>query len=507
MPPLYPVLSYAHNVIDTGLDSAVRNDGENLLQRLRPVWRMAARAAPALLTAESPESIAALLLDTASGRGAILRGMMERESEKKPRARLVAPTTMLLSPETMDANLDERTRARVIPVKNERRCALLGASADVSARRVVIDFAPEAFCPGAQTPARVELQRSSGSSKDVEMQTTSFGSTKRITILKDVEEVLLNRLFSDTDCEDTTSRALLPELPGEIPASMMVEVANFWQTVVRGHCLTAAASPSTNKCERPIAFDRMVLRKEGRNQAAQRTVLRCTLHASAAECVCHVHGIKPVEKRFPGVRFTSSKVDFSLSMCGHALVKPFDGAPRGFCPIHRQQTPNVASLPNICCHSTSLQINCSHFTPNRERKPGLWIRDIPLVGVDVLHAQTLIACASKCVAAVGPFIGKRKRQELADACIECSSDMGERLDRVEREKVRAGRLHDPDTLLKLDMLAVDLAREGSVCQFIRRTTKDVVLAKRVSSDLEPLTGPLAQLNEHHKWLFKPPEGR
>ena len=101
---------------------------------------------------------------------------------------------------------------------------------------------------------------------------------------------------------------------------------------------------------------------------------------------------------------------------------------------------------------------------------GLWIRDIPLSKVDVLHVQTLIASAIRCTDMVGPMVGKRKR-EIHEACCTATQSMNANLETVTRFRNCEPCAHDSAKMLRMDERAVDLLREKQVRRHKRRVPK------------------------------------
>lgn len=503
--PFCPAIAYPLSVIDpAGDDNPNRDDGEPLLRKLRPVWRSAARDTNAhLLDPDAPGSLAELIAGSRPGKQLVIPALLESAASVKPLARLVAPTVGLLSPETMDEVMSNEDRSGVIPVQGDRRCAVLGWPADMRAPpKVVLLFSKDKFSPESRCDAELEL---TFNGTDIEVRLCSFeGSRKRVKLtvqdVRIVEKALdPSFLFSSID------RALIPSLPADLPASMMEEVADFWQSSLRAHVLVAGARPEGAMSNRFLSFSRMMVGTSGRDAASKRVVLRATLHPSSAECICSAHKLKPVETQYPQCKFASSKVDFTLSMCGRKLVFPSKNMEFGVCPLHQGATPRVSSFPDICCHGTTAEVSCAHFTDKREFKPGLFIRNIPLDKVDVLHVQTLLAGAIRCTDAVGPMVAKRKREEIYETCADMSQKMAANLEAVARHRVCQPCAHDSGTLLRLDERAADVLREGSARQFRRRTTKEIVLAThKEEGGWAPVSKPDSDLNTRHVWMFKPP---
>jgi hypothetical protein len=455
------------------------------------------------LDPEAKGSLAELISGSLPGKELIIPALLETTAAVKPRVRLVAPTVGLLSPETMDDVMSNEDRAGVIPVQGDRRCAVLGWPSDMRAPpKIVLVFCKERFSPTARCDAELEI---AFRNNEVEVRLCSFeGSRKRVKLtvqdVRIIEQVLDSSfLFSNVD------RALVPSLPSDLPASIMEEVADFWQSSLRAHVLIAGSRQEGAMSNRFLAFSRIMVGSSGRDPASKRVVLRATLHPSASECICGAHKLKPVEMQHPQCKFASSKVDFTLGMCGRKLAFPSKNMEFGVCPLHQGATPRVLSFPDICCHGTTAEVSCAHFTDKREFKPGLFIRNIPLDKVDVLHAQTLLAGAIRCTDAVGPMVAKRKREEIYETCADMSQKMAANLEAVARHRVCQPCAHDSGTLLRLDERAAEVLREGVARQFRRRTTREIVLATpKEGGGWAPVVKPDSDLNTRHVWMFKPP---
>jgi len=509
--PLCPAIAYPHSVIDPALDDPTRDDGERLLRKLRPIWRSLARGTNAyLLDPEATGSIAQLVMGGATGNvSAVTTGLLDSGATPKPMVRLVAPSTHLVSPEVMDHHMTAEQRTAMIPVRDERKCAVIGWPAEMCPTpKIVIVFPKDVFSKGARQNAEMEITHQGA---NVVIQLCSFAGTRKRIKSSVQDPRMLERAFDTTDLFLAADRSLLPSVPNELPASIVEEVADFWQTSLRAHVLTAACQPCDNTSNRFVAFSRVTVGTTGKDTASKRTVLRATLHPSSAECICHMHGLKPIECQYPQCKFASSKVEFTLSMCGRKLQRPSRMMEFGICPLHQGATPRVSTFPDICCHGTTAEVSCAHFTDKREFKPGLWIRNIPLDKANVLHVQALIQAAVRCSETVGPMIGKRKREEIKEVCDAHSQTLSTHLEQVNRFKSCREKVYGADDLLRMDQKAADLLRERKVCQYRRPSTKELVLAAPKEEEdgslggLAPLTRPDSELNDHHLWMFKAPQ--
>lgn len=507
-----PAIAYPLSIIDPLLDDETRDDGEVLLKRLRPVWRSLERKNAALLDPESDHSISKMILNgstaTDTEKASIISGLLDNTASTKPIVRLIAPSTALLSPETMDQHMTNAQRVMMVPVKDDRRCAVLNWPADMRpVPKIVLVFEKELFCKEAIRNAEVSIVRS-GATLDIQISSFAGGRKRVKAVIQDGR--ILDYLFDTTGVSGAVDTCLVPTVPNELPASLMINVADFWQSSLRAHVLTAACQPCDNKSSRFLSFSRMTVKNVGKDEASKKIVLTAQLHPSSAECVCCVHNSSSVQSQNTRCNIVGSKVEFQLSMCGHKLHRPVRGMQFGICPIHQGSTPNVSMFPDICCKNTTAEISCTHFTDKQQIVPGLRIRNIPLQGADVLQAQAIIVNAMECAENVGPLLGKRNHDGLKELCSAHAQRLSSNLEAVERLKACREEEPNPSELMELDIQATALLRERKVRQLRRPTTKQLVLARpKAMPDgslgaMTPLKRPEADLNQKHIWLFAPP---
>lgn len=507
MPILCPALAYPHTTIDPCLDDPKRDDGETLLLRLRPVWRSLSRGDNAyLLDPLAPGCLGELIMGAkAESAATLLKALLESTAEKKPIVRLVAPSTHLISPEVMDGYFSQEQRVATIPVKGDCRCAVLDWPMRPPPKIIVI-FEKNEFNKKGRHNAELEITREDdGRTINIHIKTFA-GTSKRLKAMVH-DSRLLDKAFDSSSLVLAADRALIPALPSELPATIQQEVADFWQTELRAHVLVAACQPCADaKSTRFLAFDKIVCTQTGKDAAAKRTTVRATLHASSAECICRLHGAKPMTTIHPKSRFVSSKVQFQISMCGRKLQRPSRGMEFGICPLHQGATPRVGLFPGICCHGTTADVSCGHFTDKHEFKPGVWLRSIPLDPTRLLHAQSLVAASIACTDATAPMVGKRKRDEIATVCDNVAQTLSSNLEHVNRLKTCQEQTLGAEELLRLDHRATELLRERKVRQYKRPSTKELVLAaprEDGTGGVVPLTGADRALNKAHLWMFAP----
>jgi len=453
-----------------------------------------------------PECFASFITNDKTERKCITTSLLDAEASIKPIVRLVAPSTGLVSPETMDNEMTPQERASTVPIKGDRRCAVLNWPVELRPTpKIVIVFSKDNFCRRAQQDAEVELTRNNDL---IHMIVTPFCGTQKHIKIKTQDIRIVDKLFATKDdFIDRDSRELLPMNPGDLPASIQVKVAEFWTTVLRAHVLTSACQPCNHTSKRFVSFSRVTISRIGREASTKRLVLKGTLHPSSAECICSLHGVKPLEAHSGKHRFVGSQVEFKISMCGHKLVRPSRDSKFGICPLHQSATPNVSTIPHLCCHNTTCEVSCAHFTNLREFKPGCCIRNIPLDNHGVLYAQTLIAGALDCSEEAVSIARKRKVEEVRDVCALHLQKLDVQLEMVSRlKKHRTSSYDDEAEMKRMDQKAEKMLRERKVRQWRRVSTKQVILVepKQDGKGVTPLTKPDSELNDHHLWMFKAP---
>lgn len=493
---LNPLIAYPVEAIDPNADDG-RDEGDERLRLLRPILRMGARGDNAnLLDYGSDESLGAYIAGTPTARAAVLDGILKADATQRPAIRLIAPTTRLLSPEVAD-RLSEEDRVRCVPVRGNNRVAVLNwPSKYLPKPKVTLDF-PKRITGSGE--AHVQITREGTT---LELNAFSGSGSRNRVILENLDGRLIDRLFA-TGTTDELGATLTPQLPGELPASIMHDVADFWQRHLRCHVIASVCAP--DEATRPLAFSSIKARREGRDRS--KAVLRCKLHASSVACACGLWGLPSISQRMPTERFVDSEVDLTLSMCGRPLKPNADGSP-GLCSLHGQRTPSISLLPSICCYETTAQLGCSHTTACKGRKSGMWSPDMRIKGVNVLHAQVLIAGAMRCVEKTQDLLGKRPAEEISQECERVAGQLKGKLGEVDRRRAVAGIDHSSADLLKLDMQAHDMLASGKVYQHERPSSKDVVLACE-QDDGKPsvLCGEEAKIAQTHLGLFRPPQRR
>jgi hypothetical protein len=501
-----PLLAYPLEVLDPGADGS-RDEGEARLKLLRPVLHMAAKESPGLTAETGTASFTASMVKEAAQRPGVHAAFFEVDAPWKPAVRLAALSTITFAPEVADSTMDEESRVSLIPVKGTNDVAVLNvARENVPAPKLVITV-PRKYAGSAD--AHVECRRiSAGAMRAVVF---SGGGARNESVMGGVEPQLLDRLFAQSLPSRSRAR-LLPTLPGELPLEIASPVADFWQRQKRCHCISAALAPEGST--RPLAFESITVAGVPADRP-DRVVVRAKLHPSSIKCACPLHGLAPIKDRFPSERFTGeSEVELTLSMCGRKRSRLADGSYTD-CSLHGAGTADVGLVHGICCNETVATLDCSHITGvagkkrtgRTGRKSGLWMPDLALSGLDLTHAQVLIASAWQCHARVEPLLGKRPQDEVAMACEGAFNAMARRLAAVDRRRALLKTVSDAEMVVR-DMAVVDMLRAKDVRRHVRPSTKEEVLAKITpDGEASPLTGDEAKLAETHLGLFPAPPRR
>lgn len=493
---LNPLLAYPREVIDPGYD-AKRDEGEARARLLRPALHMGARGCPGLCSPDDDGSIAAAIAATRAQRVAVHMALFKADAEWKPRIALVAPTTKAVVAATADT-FPEDLRIQCVPVKGDESVAVPNYPREgLPAAKLTLDFSRR--CAGHD--AHVQCKRDGVKGLKVSVFVSS-GARKDFA-LKNIDARILERLFTPPVRPPEADQPL-PAMPGELPIEIASAVADFWQRQMRAHVIPTVCAPDVTdengwKPTRPLAFESIVARREGSKAAPAHALLRATFHPSSLRCACPMHGLPPMARRFPSERFVDSSVDLTLAMCGRKLQG-------GICPLHQGATPTVPLVPSVCCHGTVASLGCSHATAKKRRKSGMWIPDMALDGLDLVHAQALLEASMRCVDAVEPLLGKRPREAVDAACRPSREWLACTVDEIERKRAVKDQRRSAEDMLRLDMLAVDMLRKNDVRRHVRPSTKQEVLAREGENADEkptPLGGEEAALSETHLGLFRP----
>lgn len=501
-----PLLSYERHVLDPGADQE-RDEGESRIKLLRPAIYMASKQRPGILNAESDQSLGALVASLAQHRDAVHASLMIADAPWKPKLRLVAPTTRSWSAHTADTISAEK-RVAYVPVKGtDKVCALNYPVERLPEPKLMIDFPKRHL---SNMDAYMQVKRGPQPETLSVVIFSTKGERHELT-LAGIKQVVIDRLLSRVPIVAVPMP--LPKLPGQLPIELQSAIADFWQREMRCHVIPKVCAPED--ATRPLAFECIRFAREGRGQP-ERSVLRATLHGSALKCACKLHGLIPVEERFPSERFASSEVELVISMCGRK--RPHTSGGYGACPLHGEGSDHVDTLPSICCQGTVASLSCSHYIQagkqrRSRRKCGLCIPDMALNAVNKLHAQSLMAAASQVTAKLESMLGKRPHSEITAVCAAAECEIKKTINQLRLKRAGEGGTHSDAEILELDMAAVDALRANKLRRHVRPTTKEEVLAcKDANGKWVPITktdarcgkAPPLELAKTHLGLFRPP---
>ena len=507
-----PAIAYPLSALDPLCDDPSRDDGEELLALVRALLRSCENVDAAIaailegvddadaadvkvalesaLLAESPaaDRVASLVEGAASARFVAVVA-----------CRLVAPSVALVTSREADTTFNTLERTSLIPIAEDGdRCAILhgtpAAAAAVTAAaispppRIVLDIrVASALAHVELAPAAADDDTAFSNEKILVSVLALDGKTKRRLSLQSTSPTAVRAAFDADALRNTRARAqqtrmsrmLLPRTCNQLPAYLVAEIANFLQTRLRLHVLTAAAMPASepeNKSNRFLAFEEMKASYTGRDAASKRFAIKATLHPSSATCICKLHNLNPINRGLPNKAFTNSGVVITLSMCGRATERTTSGS--DVCPVHRGEGCVLPSLcPTTCCSNAEMRIECVHETEDGARFKGACIGPIKFLNADRLEAQTLLVAAMRSVEAVraikGVNGGEREDEvfddddgvhasqmiKLADACNLNENWLTQRLEAVQHARARARDVISDDRVTSLDIRATQLLRQ------------------------------------------------
>lgn len=483
---------------------------------LRTAFRMAECEIPGFTAIGSETSLLGLLTSSTELQRDVHGSLFNPNSLAQPKIRLLAPRTKTFSPEVSD-QLPESLRARCIPLKGtDRVCALEWPDQQQQQQlpepKLLVDFRID------ERDAFLSITRGQAPESLILVAFSDVGKRRKLTITGIMSTVVDHLLkpfeISDMDEELATS---LPSRRGELPAALQSSVADFWQNCMRCHVVATVCAP--DDATRPLAFESIVALEP--TTAGRKLTLEGTVHPSSMSCACKLHNLSSVQDRFPSESFDGSKrVTLLLSMCGRKRSRL--GALFGECPVHGRNTPDVDMFPGICCHGTVAQLGCYHGisgNPKEKRrfKCGLFVHDMNLKRLDLLHAQALLATASAVASNLAPFVGEGgSTVEVRKICTKAERKIDRVIDEIDRKRaISSTNPTDPTSstnLLNLDMAAVDALRAGKyrrhVCcdgsEVLACDGPDGSCTKCTKAEFVHGLGPPLELAQTHLHLFAPP---
>lgn len=492
--PYNPLLSYPLEQIDPGATFSREEASMRLPHMRAALYQLKRGGQERLCEPSGADTLVAALSPAPRLHPSIHASIFSKDTAWTPRVCLIAPTARVFSPQHADA-MSENERVQCIPIEGDARGSVAFPHWPIAApKRVLVHF--DAQRVGVGGHASLAFHRAGVDKLEVQAISSNGARTEWSGT---VAEPVLDKLFETswgTVLRSTPER--VPAKPGELPQTLMDEVADFWQRWMRCHVVASVCAP--DDATRPLGFASIRAKREGSQH--KRAVVRAKLHRSSCACACDLWNHKPVYDKMPSERFVGSEVELALGMCG----RPLDPRTK-LCPLHGEATPSVPLLEDICCHGAVAELQCSHQTQTK-RPPivGLRQADMRLRGHNVLHAQVLIAACLRCADAVGPMLGKRPTAEVLKVCDSQCTAARLKLDALSRKRVAHDEILSDEAMLVLDVKAHDLLVQGGVRQHERPSTKRLVLAKTKpdGSTVVLKQGEGAELLQTHLGLFPPP---
>jgi hypothetical protein len=135
-----------------------------------------------------------------------------------------------------------------------------------------------------------------------------------------------------------------------------------------------------------------------------------------------------------------------------------------------------------------------------------------LEGLNVLHAQGLLATAAAASAKLEPMLGHSSKEELASVCDRAERQIERAVDEITRQRVAEGNVRSDAEMITLDMAAVDALRDGKYRRHVCGNHQEVLAcdqldgtaAKCTKVDADKGKGPPLELAQTHLGLFRPP---
>jgi hypothetical protein len=503
------LLAYPRDFLEPFGEGAQRDDALVLLPRLRMLWDMMDDS-----TNSGVERISKAIAGSLHGEvklvSLIRSSITEDESKCHPVCRLVAPNTVSIHYSLMDSHQTEQERKHTFSVRGSSNQTILNWPLGMLPKPLILmnfDMNKFKIVDGVKRNAQVEIRAfEMEDQKDrigIKITIMSFNGCKKEFTVSPNNNSFHSTMFSKDEIVVNRELCLLPKTPTQITFDIQRRFAEFWNSELRASPLVIACQPADSASNRTLCFANVSLTTSGDKPGMNRAVLRGSLHESAASCICALHNMQPIHKRFPGHTFTGSNVTMSISMCGKKLQKEAPGVPHATCPLHHSATPIVPGVPDICCHGTYCEVSCGHFTSNKQFKPGAHIRSIPLDDVNLLHAQLLLASSIRCSSSLTPMLGKRKPEEIALECDSHSGRLNHQLETIKRMKLCRPVKYTDEELSEMDKTTTALLRSGKAGQHYVKSKQHTVLVTRntKTGGLSSLGAQYENLKQYHKWMF------
>jgi hypothetical protein len=485
-----------------------RDEGGARLAPLRALLRAAARCAgfEQLLSAVSRASIGAMLAPRSAAmeaspaevaqRQALHRSLLALGAEQKPRICLLSPSAKVLTIKDADA-LDEAQRVACVPLRKQPAVVLRDAlpGAEAAPPKVVVTWPSGRIAGGAQDATLVVERAGDG----LRLCLTSCKGEKTNNLLvPKVPAPPMEQLLKPAAVELELA-AQLPLAAGELPNAIKVHLANFLQTRLRLQCLFTASAPE--RATRPVALDsaRAHRLEAGGKSRVPRLVVDAVVHASSASCVCEAHNLPSVESRFKQKTFSGrSEVAVTFEVCGLPMGE--DG-----CSLHASGARNPLA-PGVCCEVAGVRLHCRHQTVDKDvldNVDGLSLQFNRMGPATWRLLTAILASVAEYERKSKPLFGEGapadRARRLQKLVARTERVLAERVAEWERTTALDKKNHRSDAeLLDLDMVCVDLLREGGVSQADRKQEN---LPRLHRAEGGELTVKQKQLHRFHHGLF------
>ena len=490
-------IAYPYEFVEPYCENRNRNDGEDLLPRLRTFWKLV-----------GDEYIAGAILGSLSSNvkyiDFIRQSLMDCKSSVKPLVRLVRVRCLSVNYKANDMNCPTpELHNDIVCIQNSNNECIMRMPPSVLPKpSILVKFDRQMFSTiqGSSIDAQMEIRLCED---EIQVDTVSFAGTRKKFSIKLSEFESYASLFSTDYIQLKNEHLMLPKTPSELPFKIQRRFAEFWNNDLRAASLARASKPHGCVFARELCFSSVTLSTVGKNANQQRTVMKGTIHQSSSSCICASQSFDPIQKRFPKSTFSGSEVTMNISMCGRRLRKMSPDAVRGECPLHGGGNHIVDSIPDICCHETTCNVSCAHFTTKKEFKPGVCIRSIPLDDVNLLHAQILVSSAIRSANEIAPMLGKRKNDEIYKACQRHSEKLDHKLESIKRFKSCRNIKHTEEELQEMDSITLKLLKKGRTFQKWVKSKRQTVLVTKnpKNGQLSALSTDYEPLNYYHKWMF------
>lgn len=506
-----PLLSYSRSEVDCGMDPD-RDEGEARLRKVRALLRSTTKTV-GMETFLDPGHRASLGALVAPRKGdpslgtRVMDSLLVASHATKPAIAMMTPTVRTMGLQEAD-ELDAVTRQACVPIKREDLVALPGALPIRATYPIALITWPKSFFGGAaKGPATGRATLRIEYMGPGRVRFTVVSATNDVVenlYAADIPGPILSTFF-DVAQEAAplpvflSSGLRIPHSEGDLPEHLQLQLAGFAQLRLRAHVLSTVAGPMSSN--RPLAFENMKLSWRTVATGAKKPIMqiKAYFHSSSVTCFCDAHVLESAEKRYPKAKFTGHRYAcMNVEMCGECLSPENDMG----CPTHGATCKrNREFAPGVCCSNLAVSFSCSHECHGEWKPYGLWLPCDVADPYDWRELSMLVALAAQYDRSARPMLGKGApadaKQQLERMVNDVTTTLEERVARFDMHALGANRPSDAD-LLKMDMLAAKLLREGGTVQGKLTKAQKAPKLLRHSSELGTEEKKLART---HHWLF------